>query len=388
MIPESTTVKKSPKEHSLNVSDSLLGNTTKSASTSNLNPQISAMINRYYLQALARELMPDHRVCVCCRYLSHNAENVKVVWREKKKIASYKGLSRCGALWVCSVCGAVISEQRKSELKRASHRWHGDIIMLSYTLRHNHYSKLPELLEILETSYRRFNAGRFMNDLRKEFGIIGSVKALEVTHKTGWHPHIHQMVFLDKINGVDLESITDDLKKRWVRILSESGGSCTYKTGLDVKKDADFLAAYIAKFGKTPTRELWSIEHELTKGNVKLGKQDGKTPMQLLADYGDGDKRAGYLFQEFAYNFFGRKQLIWTRGLKERLEVDVLTDEEAIEQDEQDGNFTVLATLTGHEWRRVREQSLQAALLAAAYSGDEMTVKTFLKDHYITGGGE
>lgn len=361
-----------------------LGKTTKSASTMSLDLEKKLIVERYYLQSLARELLPNHRICVCCRFLSHNAENVKIVYRPRKKSVGFKGLARCSCLWVCPVCGQIISETRKSELKRATNTHSGDILMLSYTLRHNNVTPLAEVLGYLASAFRNFFAGRFGEEFRERYDVLGTVRALEVTHgKAGWHPHYHQLIFTRSLSASEIDEITLELSQRWVTFVKRAGSSATLKRGLDVKKDADFVAGYVAKFGHAPTREIWSVEHELAKANYKKAKDGGRSPLELLADYGEGDKRAGRLFQEYAQNFFGKRQLVWSRGLKDVLGVDVLSDEEIVEKDEKDGNFNVLATLSGVEWRRVRELKFQAVLLTVALSNDAMQVEKFLIDNYI-----
>ena len=188
-------------------SNAPLGITTKSASLSASIGDQDRILELYWLQSLARELLPDHRVCICCRHLSHNANEVKIVYRHHRRKASFKGLARCASVWVCPVCGSVISEKRKSELKKASAAWKHSIIMVSYTIRHKRTDKLEDLLRGLEAAFRNFLSGSYGEDFRREYGVIGSVRALEVTHgKNGWHPHIHQMVFCGDLNAVDVFS--------------------------------------------------------------------------------------------------------------------------------------------------------------------------------------
>ena len=79
-----------------------------------------------------------------------------------------------------------------------------------------------------------------------------------------------------------------------------------------------------------------------------------------------GDKRAGALFAEYAAAFKGRRQLVWSPGLKKRAGIDEVSDEqaaedavrEAAEEETQVGHFTPKG------WARVREH--RAAILKMA----------------------
>ena len=104
----------------------------------------------------------------------------------------------------------------------------------------------------------------------------------------------------------------------------------------------------------------------------------GAQPFQLLADYADqNDARAGALFAEFAGVFKGRRQLVWSPGLKKLAGIDEVSDEQAAEDavrmadeskhDERVGHFTPKG------WsvvRRHRAALLKFAELAGAAGVD------------------
>lgn len=363
-----------------------LGNTTKTASLPGSNHEKMMIVKRYWMQNLARELMPNHRVHICCRFFSHDAQEIKVVFRPTKKTANFKGLARCASIWICPVCGSVISEKRKSELKRATVAHTGDILMVSYTMRHNRSEDLGDLLTALKAAFRDFMAGSYGEDFRRNYGVVGSVRALEITHgSNGWHPHIHQMVFCSKLSDERVANVELELKRRWITHLRKQGRDATNANGLDVKKDSDFIAQYISKFGHMPTQSAWGFEHELSKTVSKKGRNGGRSPLQLLEDYGEGDKQAGELFKIYGLNTVGEKQLIWSRGLREKLGIDVESDEDVMEKEEKDGNFRVLAVLDGYEWSVVRKRKLQPFLLVLAMDGDASKVEQYLIDQKIRG---
>lgn len=99
--------------------------------------------------------------------------------------------------------------------------------------------------------------------------------------------------------------------------------------------------------------------------------------MQLLADYLDGDQRAGLLWLQYAVVLKGQRQLVWTPGLRERLKLgQEKTDEElAVEQEEI---AVVLSSLSVGAWRVVIANDARGELLEIAHSGDPAKVTAFL----------
>jgi hypothetical protein len=60
----------------------------------------------------------------------------------------------------------------------------------------------------------------------------------------------------------------------------------------------------------------------------------------LLADSCDkNDKRAGYLWAEYALVFQGRRQLVWSPGLKDMIGLKEIADEEAAKDEQQNGQM-------------------------------------------------
>ena len=102
------------------------------------------------------------------------------------------------------------------------------------------------------------------------------------------------------------------------------------KHGLDLR-DGKYASQYVSK---------WGLEHELTKGHIKKGKENSLTPFDLLQLSIDDEevffKKPSKLFQEFAISVKGSRQLVWSRGLKKLLEIEDKTDEELAEETENE----------------------------------------------------
>ena len=74
-------------------------------------------VERFALQSVARDILPDSRTAKCLRIRAHDSD--VQVWKSKKhKTASYGGLQTCGSVWVCPVCGAKVVERRRGKYSR------------------------------------------------------------------------------------------------------------------------------------------------------------------------------------------------------------------------------------------------------------------------------
>ena len=102
------------------------------------------------------------------------------------------------------------------------------------------------------------------------------------------------------------------------------------KHGLDLR-DGKYASQYVSK---------WGLEHELTKGHIKKGKENSLTPFDLLQLSIEDEevffKKPSKLFQEFAISVKGSRQLVWSRGLKQLLKIEDKTDEELAEETENE----------------------------------------------------
>lgn len=283
----------------------------------------NARLVRYALQNQAAKLLPKERVksCLKCR-ISIN-ENVGVKYNTKRDTAHYSNLQRCGSVWHCPVCASNITEKRKQEIKKATDAHTGGVYMLTLTIPHYFGDNLKTLISGLELAVKRFFGGRKAKSIWEKIGKIGHIRALEVTHgRNGWHPHFHFLIFTENHLPDDFD--TTDLLDVWKNACRLAKLPIPNHHGLDFKK-GDY-SAYVAK---------WGIENEIAKGHTKTGKNGNLTAWDLLKLSMLDDEQAGKLFQEFAICFKGRRQLVWSRGLKAMFGVGEKTDEQLADETEK-----------------------------------------------------
>lgn len=314
----------------------------------------SPFIFRFVLQEMAREILPHEKVAECLRKNAPLKTVVEIRKKEGSKHAHYSGLVVCSRIWFCAVCASRITEERRKDLHAATMSWLGGMGMATYTARHNKATTLPEILNGLLEAFRAFKSGKFFQEIKESYGWIGSVRTLEVTYgENGWHPHIHELVFFSNEIPIDIAMRLEfTLKQHWQAVLRRFGQTATHQRGLTLQTADSAIRDYVAKFGHEPIKTGWTVAHEITKQVTKTGKQDGRTPNQLLYDYWNGDIQARQIWKEYALTFKGRNQLVWSRGLRELLKMDKeRTDEEIAEAVPEDAKL--LATLTRSQWQGV-----------------------------------
>jgi hypothetical protein len=281
---------------------------------------------------------------------------------------------------MCPVCAAKITERRRVELAAAVSTWRargGDISLVTLTLQHTAADPLEVMLQAMADGVKRFRGGRTWQALMRDYAIAGIIRALEVTYgESGWHPHMHLLVFHDAQLGDRVHRMTHELKQRWSHVVAKSGRYASYDHGCDVRFTNEHIADYVAKFGREPK---WTESHELTKAPAKKGRAGGRTPTQLLADYAAGDKEAGLLWRVYALLFTGKKQLVWSRGLRDLLGLNEEKSDEEVAT-EQSEIALLLAHLENEQWRAVIGNDARGELQAVADSGDVHQVVNFLAD--------
>lgn len=346
-----------------------------------VQPDKSELVIRFYLQSLARELLPGEKVGECMRTIAPYKSNVEITKRVGARRAHYRNLVVCSRIWQCAVCASTITEKRRLELTDALAKSELFPVLLTYTLQHKKSDPLKESLSALLSAYRSLKSGRNWQEFTEEYSWVGSVRSLEVTHgANGWHPHVHELALLRiPITGAIEHGMSAFLKERWRDMVNQKGYGASLQHGADVRTEDHEIREYVAKFGKLPEGTRWTVEHEVTKSPSKRGKLKGNTPMQLLWDYGQGDKRAGVLFIEYTRAFKGRNQLVWSRGLRAQLGLmENLSDEDITQNEAENGH--VLATLSRSDWKQILSLKHRAQLIEFASTHSEAELADYLNE--------
>ena len=140
----------------------------------------------------------------------------------------------------------------------------------------------------------------------------------------------------------------------------------SFKHGVSVE-DGSKAERYISK---------WGLENEVTKGHIKKGKKNSRTPFDLLRCYKEGDKQAGALFVEYADTFKGKRQLFWSHGLKKLFGIDDASDKEVVEREEEEAEHG--CDLSRDDWQIILQHGARAEFLEAFEQGGSFEVANCL----------
>ena len=237
---------------------------------------------------------------------------------------------------------------------------------------------------------QRIKLGKPLKSIKDgEFPRLGSVRSLEVTHGVnGWHPHVHEVHFMQDDALLKALSAQDELTALWVKCLLDAGLGDSSKVNdmllraWDIR-GGDFVSDYINKFGREPVSiKGWTIASEATKANSKInlkgavGKKVGTdwhfTPFQLLGFATDGDTKSAELFKEFSICFEGKRMNYWTNGLKDWFKINEVDDEALAEDEPQKVEEEFVCRLSVEQWKLVLETNTRNELLTvAAKEGNE-----------------
>ena len=340
-------------------------------------------VERFALQSVARQLLPESRTAKCLRWRVHKQE-VNVWKSHEHKTAHYSGLQTCASVWACPVCAAKIAERRRAEVLGAMsvHQARGGAnLLLTLTTPHQRGDDLATLLDQQARALKKFSNDRQVVAVYTEMGYDGQIRALEVTHgrkaarNNGWHPHYHLLLFvgsgvdLARFNAAQLRDWEVRLYLVWARVCEAVGlGVPSIKHGLRLD-NGHKASDYISK---------WGLEHELVYGHIKKGKQGNESPFDLLRSVlaDKSDKQAAALFREYAETFKGKRQLFWSHGLKARLAVEEATDEEVANRVEEGAEL--LGQLTPEQWLDVLAVDARATVLEIAAAMTWHHVQRFL----------
>ena len=356
-----------PNQYSEKGAKDPLGNTAKSVDQT---PARERRRKLFRLQRQAAKLLPEQRVSKCKWAVVSKTAGVDVcmtTYERGVERASFAGLQTCGSVWHCPVCAQRISEVRRGELNQllAWARARGlQPVMVTLTARHGIRDRLAEQIDAMKRAKQRLRQRREWRGIKHL--IAGTVTATEVTHGGhGWHTHFHEIILVEAEDEAAALAALDGLGRVWRACLvgvGLSGGRAAWQV-----QGAAAAGRYVGK---------WGAAEEMTLTGSKEAKGKGRTPQQLLEDAAEGDEEAARLWQTFALSFKGRRQLVWSPGLRACAGIGEISDEAAAADESQEDaeEVKVIANVSHAEWiAGARER--RADLLDAAETGGSSAVR-------------
>lgn len=239
--------------------------------------------------------------------------------------AHFSGTERCGSVWSCPVCSAVIRADRAKEIETGvvNHlESGGGALFLTGTIRHTADDTLHVGLDAILSGWRKVINGTPWKRWAARIGLVGIIRTVEITrsHRNGWHPHLHALVLLEApISDHMREAFQSWVLERWRTMVTKLGARLpSVERGFTVRnvgKDGRVLAQYLTKVQEEKRVQLGA---EIARADLKSGRAGSRLPFQLLdtAGYNDDDKA---LWLEYVDATAGRRCFTWSKGLRKAL---------------------------------------------------------------------
>jgi len=330
------------------------------------------------------------RVTKCGRWPITPDGTVQV--RADGRAVGYAGLSTCGSVWACPVCNARIQAVRRLEVGTAL-AWglaSGSAAFGAYTLRHHAGSSLDATWRGLSRCWQAVARDKVVRNLRESAGLVGIIRAAEVTHGAhGWHPHLHPvLLFSGRVSDAQVHELHAAQFRAWSAAADRFGLSAPVLGAQDLHRVTGGqahaeLGDYFTKASYAPSSEAvgWEMTSTQTKSR---SRGEGRTPWDLLtAVHVEGDADALDLWHAWERDSKGKRALTWSRGLRAAVGLDVEATDEDIAAEEvgskADAGFVVA------DWAPMRARpTLGAELLAVVGpAGNWNAGRDFCRRHGI-----
>lgn len=297
-------------------------------------------------------------------------------------IAHVGGITRCGSPWACPLCAPLVREHRAGDLDTilSGHLSRGGgAVFVTVTLPHKPGDKLHGLLKAVTKGWtsvvatpawagRKDKLGGFEPGLKQNLGVLGQVKAIEITHGiNGWHPHAHVLVITSRpLDQGQRDQLEDHVYDRWANHVVKAGYARPSRAhGVDVRpvyaREQDggaSLGRYLCK-----VQDGWGVGQELARTDAKRGRAGSENPWEILERVmTDGDAEALGLWHEYEQATKGTRALVWSPGLRALLAAGEETSDEEAATEEPD-EVTLEVLVPAEDWNRAVAAGLVPELL-------------------------
>jgi hypothetical protein len=311
--------------------------------------------------------------------------------------AAATGLRQCSKAWICPTCARAKQAGDAETLHACNLGFRedmtaGEVYMLTLTVPHCAGQTLAELRCAVTQAYRETHTGKAEISRRLRFGIMASVRRLEVTWgPNGPHPHIHAMLFCRrKLGDARRAELVRWYVDHWGDAVQAQGydrplADCTRLTVAD--KDGKYLAkmGLLELAGELQKRARCSRCSKMVETHRDgdrtvcntCGREVNRTQWQILQDWHNyHDRRDRKLWQAYSREIHGARRLTWSRwkgGINLRAEYPTEDPErgEPVPEPGEASTSTAPAPLEvpGRAWFKLSEQK-RLDMIEAFEAGD------------------
>lgn len=259
--------------------------------------------------------------------------NALVALLGSKGKTSWSGIEHCNSVWCCPLCSARIREGRRAEIQQgfeASKKLGWKAYFITFTVPHSISTSLGSSLGGLREAYKKM---RRYSSLKKFFSKVeGVITSTEIqVGSSGFHPHRHCIFFTTaEIGDEEISSI----KSSWAKAVVKEGlAKPSEAVGVVVEEaTSSGLSKYLTKVQEN------KVSLEMARSDLKSGRFTSSSewhcaPFDLL-DFDSNielpisvEQRYA-LWVEYYKGSKGVSAIRWSRGLKKKLSIGEVTDEE------------------------------------------------------------
>ncbi len=308
-------------------------------------------------------------------------------------VAGYAGLASCGSVWSDPVCNAKVMARRAVEIGAAVALWQNagnSVAFATFTMRHSKGQSLADLWGALSAAWGKVTSGEQWVKDRQRHDVAGFLRMVEVTHgRNGWHVHVHSLLFLEgQALAAGVEQLHTRMVGRWSRRLVALGLARPYAIGQECHLVQDAADADLAAYFTKATDAAHRIGLEVTQTQSKTARGQHKTrPTWALLDdvetLGLADSLT--LWHEWERGSKGRKQMTWSKGMRDRLGLLAEQTDEDIAGEEHGSADDDLVLIDSAGWSALRQVPADLAdLLLVTEAGGLPALRSFLNRRQIT----
>jgi len=268
--------------------------------------------------------------------------------------------------------------RKQLEIGAAVEAWEatgGHVAFGTSTMRHWSGHRLEDLWEFLSRAWGKVTTGRAWMLNKKRYGIAGWLRVVEVTFGVnGWHVHVHYLLFLEGSSvATDIDALGAlkmSMFGRWHSSLKSLGLPAPLISGQDLRlldgPADERLSEYFTKAG----HNAQSIARELSNSQSKTARGVHGTHsvwdfLDAVIDQGDADSLDRW--HEWQSGSKGRRQLTWSKGLRELLGLRFEKSDEDIAAEELGTKADDLVIISAAGWRTVIAGRLRVQILESVY---------------------
>ncbi|MCE2566439.1 protein rep [Komagataeibacter sp. FNDCF1] len=176
---------------------------------------------------------------------------------------------------------------------------------LTLTVSHDNSIPLAAEVALMTEAYARLGDGKMMKSAKNR-GFLGMDRIFEVTYgaDSGWHLHIHALMYFDPAQGFDLKDDGAKIINRWISLIQKRGwkagiaGQDIREVDLSKNEQNGQIGDVLSKYGMKSLTS-WGIDLELAGSAFKEGKRPSRYSVtQLLAFAHHGDEECGARYAE------------------------------------------------------------------------------------------